>query len=109
MIELPAEGDVLAGHPVKGPRSIPRFEWISGILREVRRTGSSRGPVDWRKQDQIPSRIVNSAAAQRKTVFVRIKPQPVVKHKAEKALFRMTVPRSHARNATAMLASDVAC
>src|SRR5947199_4761937 len=106
MIELPAESDVLAGHPVEGCGSVPSFEGVAGILREVRRAGSGGGSIDGREQNQIAPGIIDAAAAERQPVAVAVEPEAVVDHVAEEALLRPLRRAAMTTDAAAVLATD---
>src|SRR5215472_5096888 len=90
MIELPAERDVLARHPVESAVSVPRFEWIARILREVWRINRCRRrcrSVDGRDQHEIPAGIVDFSPAERQAVLIVVEPEAIVEHVAKEALF----------------------
>src|ERR1700730_9904704 len=86
VVKFPAEGNVLARHVVVGHRSIPGFVRVSGILREIRSSRSSRCPVDRRQQHQIAPRVIDPSSADGQAVTVVVEPPAVVKHVAEKTL-----------------------
>src|SRR6516164_3208910 len=111
MIKFPAEGNVLARHPVKRGGSIPRLEWVSGVLREIRRIdrrGRGGRAVDWRYQHEVASGIVDFATAKRQAVPVVVEPEAVVEHEPEEALLRTFFRVGVAAHAAAVLASGVA-
>src|SRR5882672_135480 len=107
MVVLPPESNVLAWHPVKSSRYIPGFVWISWILRKVRRSGSRRGSIDRRQQNQIPTRIVDLSATNSQTILIVVEPEPVVEHVAQKALLRTLRRIAGAANTAAMFTSHI--
>src|SRR5436853_7301483 len=86
MVILPAEGNILAGHPVKSPRHIPGLVRIAGILGEIRCSRGGSSAIDGRQQNQIAYRIIDFPSAQRKRVLVAIERQTVVDHATKEAL-----------------------
>src|SRR5689334_3530610 len=108
MIKLPAERDVLLGHPVECSGGVPSLELIAGIFREVRRARGGRGSVDWRKKHKVAAGIVDASAPQGQPVVIVVEPEPVIKHKAEEALLRAFCAVAVATHAATVLASDIA-
>src|SRR6266403_2673893 len=108
MVVLPPESNVLAWHPGKGSGYVPCFVRVTGIFREVRCSRSRSRSVNRRKQNQVPPGIIDLSAADGQSVTVVVKPEPVVKHVAQKALlgtFRGITGTAHS---AAMLASHIA-
>src|SRR5882757_2033164 len=87
MVVLQSPRNVLAWHVVEGSGRVPRLVLVSRIFREVWCARSCRRTVYRWQQNQIPSRVVDSAAADRKAEQVPVKPEPVVEHEPEEALF----------------------
>src|SRR5882762_5720229 len=108
MVVFPSESNVLAWHPVKSPGYVPGFVWISGILRKVGRSGNRGGSIDRRQQDQVPPRIIDLSAADGQSITVVVKPEPVVKHVAQKALLGTFRRIAGAADTTAMFTSHIA-
>src|SRR5882762_6343895 len=108
MVVLPAERNILAGHPVKSPRRIPSLIRIPRVLGEIRRARSSRRAIDRRQQNQIPPGIINLPAPQCQAILVVIEPQAVVEHVTKKALLGPLRGIASATDPAAVLASHVA-
>src|SRR5438876_8199390 len=108
MVILPAEGNILAGHPVKSPRHIPGLVRIAGILGEIRCSRGGSSAIDGRQQNQIASRIIDFPSAQRKRVLVAIEPQAVVDHITKEALLGTLRRITGATDATTVLATHIA-
>src|ERR1700690_1179349 len=83
---LPAEGNVLFRHPVKGDRAVPGFVGVARVLGEVGRAGDRIGTVDGRKQCQVTSRIADRSAADRESKKILLEPHAVVEHPARESL-----------------------
>src|SRR5271170_7726405 len=107
VVVLQAVGDVLARHVVCCDRSVPRLERIPRVLGEVwcyRRRGRS---IDRRQQHEISAGVVDASAAYRESILVAIKPQAVVDHEAEEALFWAFLGITMAADSAAALATCV--
>src|ERR1700687_5006059 len=107
MIELVTERDEIARHVVERDRRIPCAERIARIKAEIRRTGCSRGAVDWRQKHEIPAGIVDSAATDRHAVAAIFEPHAVVEHETEEVLRRGGGIAARAPYASAKLAAGV--
>src|ERR1700676_1296323 len=83
---LPAESNVLFGHPIKGRRSIPGFEREAGTFREIWRSGDRVRSIDWGQQHQIAPGIVQHATTKRQSECVLFEPEAVVEHPAQEGL-----------------------
>src|SRR5437879_13654456 len=88
MVILPAEGNILAGHPVKSPRHIPGLVRIAGIPGEIRCSRGGSTAIDGRQQTQIASRITHFPSAQRKRVLSPTEPPPAVDQVTNEPLLR---------------------
>src|ERR1700722_6373001 len=82
----------------------PLSELLSGLLREVGRTGCGGRSVDRRSQGQIAPRIVHEAAADRHGVQIVIEPRAVVTHCTDEALLVLS---ARAGYAAAVFAADI--
>src|SRR5215471_11717343 len=107
MVVLPSKGDVLAGHVVEGRRGVPRLERVAGILCEILRAGGRGGAIDRRQQHQVAPGIIDRSAAQGYAEQVLVKPQAVVNHESEKALFLPSLAVPGAIRSTSALAAGV--
>src|SRR3984957_4864268 len=96
--------DPCFGHVLKIQLRIPLSELLSGLLREVRRTGCGGRSVDRRCQGQIAPRIVHEAAADRYGVQIVIEPRAVVAHRTDEALLVLSAGTA---DAAAVFAADI--
>src|SRR5258705_7837064 len=97
MVVLPAERNILAGHPVKSPRHIPSLIRIARVLGEIRPARSSRRAINRGQQNQISPGIANLPTSECQAILVVVEPQAVVENVTPKNLLR--TPRGVA-NAT---------
>src|SRR5258705_13170271 len=86
MVVLPAERNILAGHPVKSPRHIPSLIRIARVLGEIRRARSSRRAINRGQQNQISPGIANLPTSECQAILVVVEPQAVVKTLNQKNL-----------------------
>src|SRR5258708_35972675 len=108
MVVLPAERNILAGHPVKSPRHIPSLIRIARVLGEIRRARSSRRAIDRRQQNQIPPGIINLLASQCQAILVVVGPQAALENGCQKKSIRTRRAVARAIEAGGLVSSHLA-
>src|SRR5260370_42382926 len=108
MVVLPAERNILAGHPVKSPRHIPSLIRIARVLGEIRRARSSRRAINRGQQNQISPGIANLPTSECQAILVVVEPQAVVVQVTPKTLLRALRGGASAHDRSPPLAPHVA-